>query len=105
MIVTAWNNGQYHNTGAGYGFKISIGDRDKYFKKYWKNVILNLDGKNIEVNIDKPSFWGNQCRELISKDIGMWRINHNKGTWSDRNPPKLEMEPLEENRFTVKISI
>ena len=105
MIVTAWNNGKYHKTGAGYGFKVSIEDRDKYFKKYWKNVILNLDGQaeDIEVNIDKQSFWSDTCRELISKDIGIWLMNNNKGTWSDRNPPKLKMELLQENKFIVKL--
>jgi hypothetical protein len=40
MIVTAWNNGKYHKTGAGYGFKVSIEDRDKYFKKDWKNSMM-----------------------------------------------------------------
>ncbi|MGI0083293.1 MAG: hypothetical protein ACREAF_02710 [Nitrosopumilaceae archaeon] len=105
MMVTAWNNGQYNKTGGWYGFKISIEDRDKYFKKYWKNVILNLDGeaKDIEVNIDKPSFWSDECRELISKDIGIWLINNNKGAWAERNPPKLKMEPTQDNRFTVKL--
>jgi hypothetical protein len=33
MIVTAYNNGQHHPSGAGYGLRLSVKDRDKYFKR------------------------------------------------------------------------
>jgi len=33
MIVTAWNNGEHHPTGAGYDLQIDARDRDKYFRK------------------------------------------------------------------------
>ena len=28
MIVTAWNNGPHNTSGAGYGVKVSAGDRE-----------------------------------------------------------------------------
>ncbi len=31
MIWVAWNNGKHYSTGTGYGFKISLADRDRYF--------------------------------------------------------------------------
>jgi len=104
MIVTAWNNGQHHSTGAGYGFKVDVNDRDKYFSRNWENVILVLSGesKEIVVNINKPSFWNPICKELISKDIGIWLIKNRKAPWAKGNPPKIQMEPIGGNRFKVK---
>ena len=103
MIVTAWNNGKHHPTGAGYGLKISISDRDNYFKKGWEYVTLNLEGEvdPIQVNIAKNSFWTPVCRELISKDIGLCLKKHGKLPWKKGNPPKLRMEHISENKFKV----
>lgn len=58
MIFVAWNNGQHHNSGAGYRLKISAADRDKYFRREWKSAFMLLEGQSepIEVNIAKPSF-------------------------------------------------
>ena len=71
---TAWNNGSHKMNGAGYGIKIDPRDRDRYFRK--PNAFLRLEGQtgDISVNTDKPSFWNGTCRELISKDIGLWLI-------------------------------
>jgi len=51
MDVTAWNNGRHHATGAGYGFKISVEDRDANFKKSWKAVFVSLPGSSREVEV------------------------------------------------------
>ena len=104
MIVTAWNNGEHHSTGAGYGFKIDIKDRDKYFRKDWKNVFLELEGEVevVVVNVDKPSFWDTTCRELISKDIGIWLIKNRKAPWPKDHPPKMRMEHIDDKRFKVE---
>ena len=103
MIVTAWNNGQHHSTGAGYGLKVDANDRDRYFSRKWKSVILELAGesKGIVVNTNKPSFWGPICRELISRGIGIWLIKNRKAPWTKGKPPKIRMEPIEGNRFKV----
>lgn len=29
--ATAWNNGEWRASGAGYGLKVSVGDRDRFF--------------------------------------------------------------------------
>lgn len=106
MIVTAWNNGAHHESGAGYGLKISAGDRDRYFRREWGSIILELQGvpEPITVNTDKPSFWDPVCGELISKDIGQWLRSNGKAPWPKRNPPKFSMEPISGNRFFVHLS-
>jgi len=104
VIVTVFNNGQHHTTGAGYGFKVSPKDRDEYFKKEWKEIILRLEGEDAEitVNVSKPSFWTPKCRELISKDIGIWLIKNGKAPWPKGHPPKMRMEHIGDNRFKVE---
>lgn len=105
MIVTAWNNGSHHSSGAGYGLKLQSQDRDRYLHRDWKTIILELEGysKLVEVNIDKPSFWGPVCRELISKHIGTWLIENNLAPWLKGNPPKLNLEPLGGNKFLLRL--
>ncbi len=103
MRVTAWNNGGHHSTGAGYGLKVNRRDRDSWFQRDWSKVLVELpSGSLIEVNIDKESFWGDTCRELISKEIGKWLLDRKLAPWSKGNPPKLDLEPLNENRFRLR---
>lgn len=40
MKVTAWNSGKHLESGAGYGFKLSIEDRDTFFDKDWTTVFV-----------------------------------------------------------------
>jgi len=39
MIVTAWNNGAHSRNGSGYGFKVSVADRD-HLLNFSKSYIL-----------------------------------------------------------------
>ena len=105
MKVTAWNNGEYHQTGAGYGFKISAADRDLYFMKAWKSVLITLpNGSEIEVNTDKASkasLWNDSCRKLINKEIGAWLIESGHAPWPKQAPPTFELQPTKERHFTL----
>jgi len=103
MIVTAYNNGQHHPCGVGYGLRLSVKDRDKYFKKDWKEILLRLEGEEGEVlvNVSKPSFWNSSCRELISKDIGIWLIKNGKVPWPKGCPPKMRIEHIGGKRFKI----
>jgi hypothetical protein len=105
MIITAWNNGQHLASSAGYGLKLQARDRDRYFQRSWKSVWLQLEGysQDVEVNVNKPSFWGPNCRELISKHIGIWLIDNSLAPWPKRKPPKLIMEPIQGNNFSVRL--
>ena len=106
MIVTAWNNGSHKKTGAGYGLKIGVSDRDRYFKKSWKTVFVHLpNGQTAEVNTDKESkisFWNGSCRELINQEIGKWLIEIGKAPWNRGDPPKFELCLLRERHFELK---
>jgi hypothetical protein len=105
MIATAWMNGKQSAPNVAYGLKIQAADRDRYFQKGWKTVTLELEGYSrlVEVNVDKPSFWGPKCRELISKEIGFWFMENNLVPWPKRKPPKLLIEPIAGNRFSVRL--
>lgn len=104
MKVTAWNNGKYWSAGAGYGIKIDKHDRDALFDRSSKSVILHLDGneKPIKVNTNKKSFWGDGCRELINKEIGLWFFENGLAPWPEGVPPKLNLERIKDNEFLLK---
>ena len=103
MIVTAWNNGKQHRSGAGYGLKIDRTDRDRYFHPEWRLVIIEFQGQpqTVEINISKPSFWNETCRELISIEIGKWLIENKFAPWPKGEPPKLKLTPIKGNRFRL----
>lgn len=96
MIVTAWKAGSF-------GFKVDIKDRDRYFDRAWRYVLLELEGysKTVEANVDKASFWNDTCHELICKDIGLWLEQNQLAPWRKGYPPKIRMEHLEGNKFRV----
>jgi hypothetical protein len=104
MIVSAWNNGKHFESGAGYGFKLSIDDRNEYFSKEWSTVFVELPNSNaaIEISVAKPSFWNNTCRELISKEIGIWLRSKGLAPWTKGNPPKFELVQCGDRKFRVE---
>ena len=95
MRVTAWNNGSYHRSGAGYGLKVRAADRDNYFDRSVRTVAVHLPGKAtaIRVNIGKPSFWNGTCRELISREIGIWLLESGYAPWPPGLPPEFDLIP------------
>ena len=103
MIVTAWSNGSPRDTGAGYGLKLTIEDRDAYFRRSWQSVaVVFPDGRETNVNVAKPSFWGLTCRELISAEIGRWLLAEGLAPWPKGVPPRLYLQPAGEARFVLK---
>jgi hypothetical protein len=106
MIWTGWNNSEHHSTGAGYGLKITAVDRDRHFKRTWQTVFIELPSGDgfiiVEANVTKQSFWGPQCRELISRYIGRWMLDEGYAPWPDDMPPKFEVESFGDWRFRVK---
>ena len=106
MIWTAWINNKHHATGSGYGFKVDASDRDRHFKRTWKTVSIQLPTAagivTAEANIDKPSFWGPKCRELIRKEIGAWMLERGYAPWPDGELPKFEVECISDRTFRVR---
>ena len=103
MIVTAWNNGAHSRNGAGYGFRVTIEDRDEHFKEEWETIVLEIEGEEQthEVELNKEGLWSEDCREIRSAAIGKWLRERGIAPWPKGNPPYFELNPIEDNRFTV----
>ena len=41
------------------------------------------------------------CRELISKEVGIWLISSSKVSWPKGRPPKLQLEQAGKQTFKV----
>lgn len=100
VLVKGWNNGAFHKTGAGYGIRISCGDRDQYFNTEWDYVVIQLDDEEARVNVSR-SFWG-ECSELRSAKIGRWMINRGYQRWPKGSPPVFELAPIGERKFRLQ---
>jgi hypothetical protein len=75
MYVTAWSNGRPLRTGAGYGIRLSVGDRDLFFDPHWSDVSVDFaDGEPVLVPLSR-SFW-RSCPELRSAAIGRWLLRN-----------------------------
>lgn len=102
---TAWKNGSPSPSGAGYGFKVPIADREAYFDRSWRTITLELPTsagfEPLEVNIDKPSFWNDTCHELIHKGIGRWLLQRGLAPWPRGAPPVVLVEVSGDRRFRV----
>ncbi|MEM3453360.1 MAG: hypothetical protein QW835_07050 [Candidatus Hadarchaeum sp.] len=102
MKVSGWNNGRPNNqTGAGYGVRISKDDRDTFFKREWKSVVVKSDGDSIVCNLSN-AFWKN-CPELRNKKIGKWMLNKKIAPWPESNPPRLELTPTSNQEFRLTL--
>lgn len=103
MLLTAWNNGAHHLSGAGYGLKMSALTRDRYFNQSWATITLELPGQSdpVEIDISKKSFWSSTCRELVSQDIGKWLISNNYAPWIPGLAPQFLPEKVGEQRFRL----
>ena len=105
FVATAWHNGSPGPGGAGYGLKIGIADRDRFFDRSWQTVTLRLAAQGLslttEVNCAKASFWNGTCRELIGKEIGRWFIDNGFAPWRKGAPPRFRFSPAEARVFDV----
>ena len=104
--ATAWNNGDWRDTGAGYGLKIAAEDRDRHFERDWNTVTLRLIGERTnrvaEANVAKASFWGPQCTEPIKLEIGQWLIENCFRRWPLNAPPRFRMRSVADREFEVR---
>jgi hypothetical protein len=64
LECSVWSNG-----GTGWGVKILGGTsvREAHFDRKLSPVVVEIDGIDVPVNIDKKSFWTRTCGELLRK--------------------------------------
>jgi len=61
--VNAGGNGSPRRSGAGYGVRLSIANRERYFDHAWSEVLVDIDEREAVHVPLSPSFW-NECCEL-----------------------------------------
>lgn len=105
MIVSAWKIGTSNiKTGSGYGIRIKLKDRNRYFSRDWNSVKIKIDSdKDFDVNLSK-AFWG-KCPELRSKWIGKWMLKQGFVPWPKFKPPKLKLEPIGDRTYKLSLMI
>ena len=101
MRAKAWNNGQHHASGAGYGIKLSPEDRDRFFMREWETVQLEVPGQGITSVALSDSFW-RRCSELRSAALGRWLRESGMAPWPKGHPPTLLIEQLVGDTFRVR---
>ena len=62
----------WHNGRTGWGIKVlgGMSVRLANFDRSQSPVIVEIDGEDVSVNVDKKSFWNSTCGELIRKLFG-----------------------------------
>lgn len=104
MIVAAWNNGKQLASGADYGLRLSAADRDRHFRREWREASVLLPGQDGPVRVAlTPSFW-RRCTELRHADIGRWLRATGYVPWPKGRPPTFVLEPVSGNHFQVSLS-
>ena len=106
MIVTAWKNGAGHARGLMYGVKVTVNkkvdDRARYFNGAMKSVKLELQGWSAPIEADVTKSSWKDCSELRHADIGRWLDEDRLIPWKKDNPPKLLLEPVTGNSFSLR---
>ena len=99
MIVTSWNNGDFNESGSGYGIRIKIKDRGIFFQNHWKTIQIGLEGENEQISVRlSPSFW-KKCPELRHMNIGKWFLKNGIGKWKKQVPYHLILNSVEDGIF------
>jgi hypothetical protein len=97
MIVKAWSNGS-----GTYGLRVGLANRNKWFKKRWTAIDVDLDGKSHRFNLT-AGFW-NKCPEIRDSGhtaIKDWLCRHRNLNWPRGSPPTMELTPLSEGKFRL----
>jgi hypothetical protein len=64
LECSVWNNGR-----GAFGVKVlgGLSIRQAHFDRLCSPIIVNIDGIDVEVNIDKKTFWNQESGELIRR--------------------------------------
>src|SRR2546428_590633 len=105
MTVSAWNNGAFNRSGAGYGLRVSKADRDSVFSRSWNQIVIELPsaepGQAVVVRLS-PSFW-RSCSELRRAEIGRWLIGCGYVIWQKSQSSTFRFESFGRNKFVLRV--
>jgi hypothetical protein len=104
-MATCWNNGRQSPSGAGYGIKLTVAERDELLDRSHASVDLILPDDTViqAIRCDKKSMWLGNCRELIHRDIGKWMLQIGLAPWPKGLPPRLKLEKDVGKRLKVSL--
>jgi hypothetical protein len=104
-MATCWNSGKHNASGAGYGIKLTVEERDGLLERSWESVDLILPDDTVvqAVKCDKKSMWDGTCRELIHRDIGKWMLRNKLAPWPKGKPPRLKLDKDVGKRLRVSL--
>jgi len=104
IVVSAYNNGKFWETGSGYGFRIKNSEVKKNSKLLVPEIFITLDKKfkNIKVSINQDSVLYGEHVIFTKKEIGRWLIENGNKEWNERHPPKFTMQHVGENFFVIE---
>jgi hypothetical protein len=96
VYVKGWQNGS-----GGFGLRVSIQDRGRYFRPEWDHVLVELEGAGTVSIPVSAAFW-RTCIELRSAEVGRWLRSAGLAPWQKGAPPRIELTPVVGNRFTAR---
>jgi hypothetical protein len=104
IMISAYNNGEFSQTGAGYGFRIKNSEVKKNSKLLVSEIFITLDNKfkNIKVTINQDTVSDGERVVFTNKEIGRWMIKNGINEWGEGIPPKFIMQHIEKNFFVVE---
>lgn len=100
MRAKAWNNGAHHPSGAGYGLRVLVEDRDRYFSRDWTEIMVDIPEQTATTIALSDSFW-RACTELRSAALGLWLRESGRAPWPRGEPPSIGLVHVRGNRFSI----
>jgi len=101
MKASAWRGGS--TASPTYGIRVGVSNRDRFFEKGWSEIEVEIDGQFNPFALT-PGFW-NKCPEFRDRGrpiIREWLRRNYGRDWIKGAPPKMELIPLEGNRFRLE---
>jgi len=90
FAASAWHNGRPNGAmGAGYGLRfLKPFDIDDFIAL--TTIQLFLAGQPLPVTVNfSNSFASGRCKEIRSKEIGLWLIANGNHAWATGCPPRF----------------
>lgn len=103
MQASAYKKCKSHEIGDSYGIRIHLKDRDKYFKKEWKQIEVEIDGITYIFSLT-VGFW-NKCPEFREHTnlpvIRQWLQKYKTLQWERNKPPQVKLVYLGSRKFRL----